>query len=74
MVGSIAGQRGPCQRRVLDPFCNSKRHMFSRWGLDRCRAALLVEETRAKGSGTRLSSVLCVWGKGQFASFEAKKW
>lgn len=60
VVGSIAGQRGPCQRRVLDPLCNSKRHMFSRWGRNRCAAVLLVGGTGAKGSGTTWPTVLCV--------------
>ncbi len=71
VVGSIAGQWGPSQRRVLDPFCNSKRHIFSRWGRDRCIAALLVEATGAKGSGTTWPTVLCVWEKGHLAFYEA---
>lgn len=52
VVGSITGQWGPCQSRVLNPFCNSKRHMFSRSGLNRCTAALFKEEKGAESSGT----------------------
>lgn len=43
VVGSIASQRSPCHRRVFDPFCNSERHMFSRWSLDRCKVVLLEQ-------------------------------
>lgn len=59
VVGSIASQRGPCHRRVFDPFCNGKRHKFSRWSLDRCRAVLL-EEIEAK---TTRPAAPCVCNK-----------
>lgn len=73
VVSSIAGQWSPCQRRVLDPFCNSKRHMFSRWGLDRCTAALLVEETGAMGSGTTWPTVPSVWEKAIWLSMKQEE-
>lgn len=46
VVGSIACQGSPCQSGILNPFWNSKRNKFSRWGLNRCTAALPVEESR----------------------------